>query len=305
VNSGFRAPDFFVIGAQKAGTTTLHDRLVDCPLVNLPITKETHFFSDDEVFAKGIDWYERQFPVADGYLKRGEITPDYLFSRSAASRICAVNPKPDIICLFRQPLERAYSNYLMAVRNGYEQLSFSDALEAESERALASPRDRALFSYQGRSLYGEQLSRYLELLPEARYRFFTFEEFTDEGEAGKACFEEICNFIGVASCGEQVDFSIKSNPASKPRSGFLRNQLYGPSPIKRLLRLLIPSQDLRARIAYRLDRLNQTPIKKTPMGNVPESVIERLVSDLGVLEELTKLDLAHWKKSIVSHNQKK
>jgi hypothetical protein len=305
VSAAFKAPDFFVIGAQKAGTTTLHDRLVGCPLVNLPITKETHYFSDDANFEKGIEWYERQFPASEGFVKRGEIAPDYLFSKSAPARIHAVNPKPDIICLFRQPLERAYSNYLMAVRNGYEQLDFCDALLAEPERTRASPRERALYSYLGRSLYGEQLRHYFDHLPEARYRFLTFEDFTDEGELGRATFREICDFIGVAPCADEIDLAIKSNVASKPRSAFLRDQLYRPSPLKRLLRLLIPSQDIRARIAYRLDRLNQEPVKKTPMGKVPETVINRLMSDLALLEELTNLDLTHWKNSISSHNQGK
>jgi hypothetical protein len=193
----------------------------------------------------------------------------------------------------------------MAVRNGYEHLSFSDALEAESERTQASSRGRALYSYLGRSLYGEQLSHYLEQLPQARYRYYTFEDFIDEGEVGRACFKSICDFIGIAACSEQINFAIKSNLASRPRSAFLRNQLYGRSPLKRLLRLLLPSQDLRARIAYRLDRLNQSPVKKTPMGKVPESVLEKLTKDLDLLEGLTKLDLTHWKNSIINHNQRK
>ncbi len=303
--ASFKAPDFFVIGAQKAGTTTLHDRLVKCDLVNLPVTKETHFFSDDDNYGKGLEWYARQFPPSDTFIKRGEIAPDYLFSQSAPARILSVNPRPDIICLFRQPLERAYSNYLMAVRNGHEQLSFSDALLAESERVAGGPRQRALYSYLGRSLYGEQVQRYFETLPDARYLFLKFEDFIDAGELGVRTLREICDFIGVFPCAEEIDYTIKSNLASRPRSSFLRDQLYRPSRLKRVLRLLIPSHDLRARIAYRLDRLNQRPADKQPMGPVPASVVTRLIGDLELLEQLIKTDLSHWKDRISNHNARK
>lgn len=302
--ASFRTPDFYVIGAQKAGTTTLHDRLVKCPLVNLPATKETHFFSDDDNYAKGRDWYARQFPPSEGFSKRGEIAPDYLFSTSAPARIFSVNPKPDIVCLFRQPLERAYSNYLMAVRNGYESLSFRDALLAENGRIQQGPRQRALYSYLGRSLYGKQLTRYLETLPEARYCFLKFEDFTDTGETGRTTYRDLCGFLGVAPCAEAVDFASKSNVASRPRSAFLRNQLYKSSPLKAVLRRLIPSQDLRARIAYRVDRFNQKPIKKQPMGHVPNSVIAHLLEDLELLQSQTGLDLTTWKDSITSHSSR-
>ncbi len=300
-----RVPDFFVVGAQKAGTTTLHDRLAECTPINLPFTKETHFFSDDDNYAKGLGWYLRQYPAGQDFTRRGEIAPDYLFSPAAPARIRAVNPAPDIVCLFRQPLERAYSNYLMAVRNGYETLAFSDALAAEEERAATSPRHRALYSYLGRSLYGQQVRRYQDTLPEARYLFLKFEDFTDPDGQGQQTFEEICRFIGLDPRLVEVDYEAKSNVASQPRSTFLRNQLYQASRIKRVLRLLIPSRDLRARIAYRLDRLNQRPIEKPPIGRVPDRIIEKLLADLDLLQALTGLDLTPWKDGISAHNQGK
>ena len=289
-------PDFFVIGAQKAGTTTLHDRLLKCHLVNLPVIKETHFFSDDEKYQRGLDWYFRQFPRDQSFTKRGEIAPDYLFSIQAPGRIRALTPKPDIIVIFRNPLERAYSHYLMAVRNGHENLSFHDALLAEQKSGTSpDPRSRSLHSYLGRSLYGEQLRRYLDTLPNARYLFLKFEDFTDEGEIGVRTYRRLCKFIGVPKCAAGTDITAKSNVASQPRFPLLRNLLYKPSTLKRVLRICIPSYDLRARIAQRLDLLNQRPIEKQPMGPIPGFVLTRLIDDLDLLQRLTQLDLQHWK----------
>lgn len=292
-------PNFFVIGAQKAGTTTLHDRLAKCNLVNLPDTKETHFFSNNENYRRGLDWYFKQFPSSNTFVKRGEVAPDYLFSEQAPARIKSLTLNPDILCIFRNPIDRAYSHYLMAVRNGYEQLSFHDALLAEQERLSGNdPRNRALYGYLGRSLYAKQLTHYLDVLPDARYFFLKFEDFTDDGPIGLYTYQKICGFIGVSGCAHTADISLKSNVASRPRSGLLRNLLYSPSAIKRILRLLIPTYDLRARIAHRLDKLNQRPITKQPIGQVPSEIIDHLLNDLDLLQTLTNLDLTSWKDGI-------
>lgn len=301
-----RPPDFFVVGAQKSGTTTLHDQLAKCELVNLPITKETHYFSDDNNYTRGLDWYYKQFPSSTSFIKRGEVAPDYLFSEQAPARIKSLTSTPEIICLFRNPIERAHSNYLMAVRNGYETLTFYDALLAEGERiSNGDIKNLQLFSYLGRSLYGKQISHYLKILPDAKYLFTKFEDFTSKGSIGHETHQRICDFIGLPQCLPEFDLSTKSNAVSKPRSSFLRNQLYNPSWAKRTLRLLIPSYDLRARIAYKLDKLNQRPILKSPIGNVPSETINRLLDDLEIFQRLTDIDITNWKIGISSHNQRK
>ncbi|MCU7842298.1 MAG: sulfotransferase domain-containing protein [Candidatus Thiodiazotropha sp. (ex Monitilora ramsayi)] len=301
-----RLPDFYVIGTQKAGTTTLHDRLSNCNLVNLPDTKETHFFSDDSNYMRGVEWYIKQFPPTTQSIIRGEIAPDYLFSIDAPSRIHELTPTPNIIAIFRNPLERAHSNYLMAVRNGYENMNFHEALSAEASRiSTGGSRERQLFSYLGRSLYADQLKHFHAKLPKANYLYLKFEDFTDTGAAGVATYRKICDFIGVPECAEGIDLQAKSNVASQPRSTFLRDQLYNPSLFKRILRFLIPSRDLRSKIAYRLDIMNQRPVSKSEISSVPEFVIARLIDDLEQLQLFTNLDLTHWKDRISRHNQGK
>jgi hypothetical protein len=74
-----RSPSFFVVGAQKAGTTTIHQWLSRQPDVCLPAIKETHFFSHRDRFEKGTAWYLAQFEGGGTDRIRGEIDPDYAF----------------------------------------------------------------------------------------------------------------------------------------------------------------------------------------------------------------------------------
>ena len=75
----------FVIGAQKSGTTTIHELLRAHSDISLPSIKETHFFSDDKVYHKGLDWYLRQFDSSKNILC--EVDPSYLFYKQASYRI--------------------------------------------------------------------------------------------------------------------------------------------------------------------------------------------------------------------------
>ena len=188
-------PSFLIIGAQRAGTTSLFRYLLAHPDVAGPSggdaavwwVKETHFF--DEKFTKGVDWYRSFFPLAatrERYRKRGhglqagEATPYYMFHPAVPARVAATLPDVRLIALLRDPVERAYSHYQMMSRTGREKLDFEEALAAEPERlagveeALMSETEQVLPSghrahhqhrhraYFSRGLYADQLERWLE-----------------------------------------------------------------------------------------------------------------------------------------------
>lgn len=289
-----RMPIFFVVGAQKAGTTTLHQRLLECSDVSLPITKETHFFSSDEAYNRGVRWYQKQFASKSDNAILGEVAPDYLFSKSAPERIKKWVSDPRFIFIFRHPVHRALSNYRMAVRNGYEKLPFRQALLEEARRMESGDATKiSLFGYMSRGMYSRQVERYFETFPKGKFLFIKFDDFIKPGEEGQMVFRQICDFIGVKMCGD-VDLDKKANVASMARSSLLRNFLYQPSRLKHLLRILVPSYDLRARIAYYLDRLNQRPIEVQVVADVPKQLLIDISQDIKKLQQLTKLDLEDW-----------
>lgn len=169
-------PQFLCLGAQKAGTTTLHHMLAAHPQVFLPPTKEVQFFSLH--YQRGLAWYAAQFEAALPNQQLGEITPYYLFHPYAPARINAVLPEVRCIVLLRDPVERCISHYFHARRLGFEHLSLVDALAAESSRlegsvcrlSEANGCDLAHqeLSYLSRSRYEDQLARYEPLHQQGR-----------------------------------------------------------------------------------------------------------------------------------------
>jgi hypothetical protein len=163
--------EFLVIGAQKAGTTTLWQLLRDHPQLWLPETKEAPFFSHDEVYARGWDAYlERLEAPADGDLLRGTVTPHYMHgwhqvnTDMVASRIASRLPDVKLIALLRDPVERARSQHAMASARGRERRGIDQAvgesLHPEAlRRARREPDDTNSYVVQGE--YGRILGEYL------------------------------------------------------------------------------------------------------------------------------------------------
>jgi hypothetical protein len=286
-------PRFFVVGAQKAGTTSVHGWLARHPTVRLPHVKETHFFSSAEKYARGIEWYVDQFGRYEQGAITGEVAPQYMYSTEAPLRIRQWIGSPRFIFLLRHPIERAFSNYLMTVRQGHESLPFSEALIAENERLeTGSAFARDHYGYMARGRYSVQIARYREHFPDSSFHFALFDELINTGEAGRAALTLIARFIGVTSAAPIA--MEKENPASAPRSQLLRDILYKPHPLKKPIRWLIPSRDLRESISYFVDRLNQAPVDQ-PMGAVPAKTIEETFREIDALEKMLGTNLSEWR----------
>jgi GT2 family glycosyltransferase len=136
------ALDFLVLGAQKAGTTTLWELLRGHPQLSLPAAKEVPFFSDDDRYARGVDWYLKTFfDRVDEARLHGTATPQYMTGSSSvgvveiAARIAATAPEVKLIALLRDPVERAISHYRMSVRRGTERRTLERAFAQQLQPA--------------------------------------------------------------------------------------------------------------------------------------------------------------------------
>lgn len=177
-------PDFLIIGAQKSGTTSLYHYLSLHPYVHRATRKEVHFF--DLHFHRGIGWYRAHFPSSQHaffsrrVLRRpfitGEATPYYIFHPHVARRVHEALPGAKLIVLLRNPVDRAYSQYMRQVRAGREQLPFEEAIQREQERIgpelqrmledeAYNSRAHRWYSYVSRGLYADQLQVWLDLFP--------------------------------------------------------------------------------------------------------------------------------------------
>jgi hypothetical protein len=166
-NTRRNAVDFVVVGAQKAGTTSLHHYLERHVGIRLPLQKETEFFSREDLYARGAHWYrETHFQHARPDELCGEVCPQYMFDVSAPARLAALAPSAHLIMLLRDPVERAYSHYQMTVRRGLERRTLDDMLDHEIAAATrGSPNRSPHHGYLWGGLYGLAITRYLEHFP--------------------------------------------------------------------------------------------------------------------------------------------
>lgn len=178
MTSGLRAwPDFIILGAQKAGTTSLYRYLTLHPRVVAAHVKEVHFF--DLNLGRGPGWYRSNFPyrsaLGDGPARRltGEASPYYLFHPHCAARIRDALPDVSLIAILRDPVARALSHYNHNLRNKRENRSFAQALDEEDGLLEGELRHMQMdpsyesfavqhYSYKARGRYAEQLDRYFE-----------------------------------------------------------------------------------------------------------------------------------------------
>jgi Sulfotransferase domain len=182
-------PSFLIIGAQKAGTSSLFHYLAQHPDIHLPSEKELHFF--DLHYDKGIAWYERRFPGKKLFKRQitGEASPYYLFHPLVPGRIRNHYPDIKLIVLLRNPIDRAYSHFQMERnRNAEPELFFMRAVELENERItdeeqqITSGRIQSgdkfrNWSYLRRGLYGQQIARWLHYFPAEQFLFIKSEDF--------------------------------------------------------------------------------------------------------------------------------
>ena len=153
---------FFLSGFQKSGTTTIHEWLKQVDSIALPNIKETHFFSNDSNYNKGLSWYFKNFKISNKTTHIGEVDPSYILYKENLLKIKKnFNNSPYFIFIVRKPIDRAYSHYLMSKLRGYENLSFNTSLYKEKERILNDDSDFSLinYGYFERSLY----YKYIEL----------------------------------------------------------------------------------------------------------------------------------------------
>lgn len=295
-----RMPNFFIIGAAKAGTTTLYDHLIQHPQVFPSWRKETMFFSREEYYRKGFGRYQnRYFQGAEDYPVRVEATPHYLYwSEKVAFRIKeAYGDRPvKFMVSFRDPVSRAYSWYWNMVREGNEKLSFEEALHAEESRLRQHHHElnelgSMAYGYAAGSRYATLLEPYLNLFSPHSF-FFVFQE--DLGTRLNETLGEIFEFLEIEPF-TRIDTLKNSNPSVMPRSRLFHRTLRQRSPLKEVIKPFIPVSARRT-LKSNLMQLN---LKETPYVAMDQRLAHELrvgyEKEIEKLEQIAGRDLSSWK----------
>jgi len=251
-------PDFVIIGAAKAGSTSLWSYLSQHPSVVPSFVKEIYYFDLWPGWARGGLWYRAFFPMALQKFHRehvrkigfatGECTPCYLLHPDLPRSVFEVIPNAKLIATLRNPVDRAYSHYTHNVRRGLETLSFEEAIEAEEGRLRDEPEEMRVhknfydskfnnFSYLCRGLYAEQLENWMSVYPEDQLLVVSAENlFTDTA----ATVERVVDFLGLPRAAGISERGSSVSPPSLELNRETRDQLiaYFRSPNERLYELL-------------------------------------------------------------------
>ena len=213
-----RKPDYMIIGAQKAGTTALFEKLSLHPDICNPPVKEMHHF--DRAEPGSFFRYRSWFPIGLNCIS-GEATPSYFYHKKAAQHISKHLPRCKFIVILRDPALRAYSHYRMEVERGRETLPFEQALEMEQsriEQAIANQpyncphhlNEAMRYSYYHRGLYADQLKRWQGFFSPHRIHII---EFTDLLSGDSVILNDLYAFLEIKKIHGDV---LEPKPSSYP-----------------------------------------------------------------------------------------
>lgn len=307
-------PDFVIAGAAKAGTTALYSYLQQHPDLHFSPIKEPHHFSSDiqpaqfrpdfyrntvldlrgyfshdplpkrfQAFIQEPAAYQELFREAGAHQLTGEASTTYLYSAVAARKLRAHRPDAKVILILRNPVERAYSHYLMALKFGFTDQTFQQALRMDKQQHPKGWGQSELFLELG--CYAGQVQRFLAHFP----RDQVFIAFYDELQAQpQSLLQRIGSFLGVGAY--PFDLQHQPNEGAVPRAPRL-NRLLHKGGLRTSLGSLLPD-NLK-------HKLKQWYLKKPESSTLIGPVTERYLRlyyrrDVQQLSHLTGHDLSQW-----------
>ncbi len=293
-------PNFLIVGAAKAGTTSLFHYLNQHPDVFIPPRKECRFFSQMPGNFKGpgaksqndiitsINEYKKLFLPGKNIVARGDISNDYLYyyKKSISNIKKHLNEEVKIIIILRNPIDRAYSNYLQHVREGWERITFEEALEAESERKKnnwAWP-----FLYKEVSLYYRPVKAFISSFKNVH--IFLFEDFKNM----QKLLSQIYLILGVSDI-QISDIDQKYNVSGLPKNILLHHFYLLTAKLKPLF---IPVAEIffpREKVQQKMSQWKAKNLKKVPIRPETRQYLkEYFRKDVLKLNNIIDRDVKRW-----------
>jgi hypothetical protein len=291
-------PNFLIVGAQKAGTTSLYYYLKQHPQVYMSPRKEPHFF-------EGMHWdfyrpgrttlpvtdladYQALFEGVTDEKAIGEASASYLYSPKAPALIKRSIADARLIAVLRNPADRAYSNFLHCVRTGREPIpDFAEALRVEEGRI----RDNwgPLWHYRQKGFYYPQVKRYLDTFGRDRFRVWLYDDLRAKP---LEMLREVFEYLEV-DASFVPDMSIEHNTSGLPRNKVLYGMAKKLAARNPTLKLAILERYLPAgprRYVKRRIFVQPPPFPAEIRGQLLDSYRE----DILRLEDLFGWDLSRW-----------
>jgi len=299
-------PNLLIVGAAKGGTTALHYALDQHPDVYMSKKKEPGYFvwpeenlqfinngeliTQPRFLVNHLDDYLKLFEDGKNKKIRGESSTTYLFFyQKAVYNIKKIHPDPanvNVVIMLRNPVDRAFSQYMHKLRDGAESLSFEEALEKEQWRE----ENNWHFDYQytKRGFYYEQVKTFLENFPLTK--IFLFEDLKNETEK---VLNDLQQFLGLEL--KVLDAGDELNVSGKPKVESVNRFLKKKNPIKEFVGKLLP-KDLRRRLRLKVQStVYKYNLEKETMNPETREKLQGVFhDDVMKLQELIGRDLTAW-----------
>jgi hypothetical protein len=299
-------PDFFVMGAPKAGTTALHAALAEHPQLFLSAVKEPKYFlcgdrppphqggPGDAHSAREWVWdrqrYEELFTSAPPGSLCGESTPFYLADLASHQRIHEAVPGARMVVVLRDPVDRAYSNWAHLWADGLETIDNFVAACAE-ERRRRDAGWAPFWRYLETGLYGRQLLHLFGLFPREQVHII---RYMDLVEAPAETLDGVCRFLGVAE-GMVTEVPARNVGGYVPPTRYarvLRTAFRGGASIGRHF----PPQVWRTASLPLQWLLQRTPQHRPELAESERAqLVDHFAEDIDIVEEITGWDLQAWR----------
>lgn len=292
-----RAPNFFIVGSAKSGTTSLahyigqHPDAFMCPL------KEPHYFSSafgsSDFGLNNLDEYLLLFRKAGDATAVGEASTSYLFDVASAEAIYETFPRSKVLVILRNPTEMAFSHWQHMSLNGNESKMFEEAI-SESERKYRKTEEFkhsvsgwwASYFYLERAMYWAQVKRYMDVFGSDNVKVWIFEEFFAKPE--ESC-RDVFSFLNIDP--SFTPDCLVVNRGGVPRFQLLKSQINRKHPtLKRFFPLTV-----RNRIRMAVQQLNTKKGYQAMNPDTRNKLEGFFRDDIEKLEKLLGREIPAWK----------
>ena len=293
-------PNFLLVGAAKSGTTSLFNYLTQHSDIYIPEVKECRFFSQLPKNYKGLG--AEFFPnsgITDEmvYFKLfcehedkvcGDMSNDYLYyyEKSIKNIKKYLGNEIKIVIVLRNPIDRAYSNYMHHIRDGWENISFEQALDDENRRI--EENWGWSYHYVKTGMYYYQVKAYLDNFRQTKIYFFEELKFKD------SLLKDLYAFLEVRFTKELKD-NKEYNVSGYPRNKLIHNLLNKDNAIKKIIKPVVNSILPKGSIQKVVSNIQNKNLKKVSMKNDTRERLKNVFEDdIKKLSNLIEMDLSHW-----------
>ena len=266
------------------------------PEVAVTRVKETNFFYDDVQYRRGYRWFLNEYFRDTGPARvLFDADPAYMTQPHCIERIRECAPNAAIVATLRNPVDRAFSQYLYRQLSGRESLSFEEVCRYEPERIEGGGWRTNMYGYLERSRYGKHIEQILSVFPRRQVYFIVFERFV-QNQAEE--FAALQRWLGLSVVDPGA---VRENPTGRPRSVWISRLLYDSRlrPIRRLFGRAIAHRGLKQALVRGINAINIAPFEEGEGPALdPETRVrldELFAPDIRRIEELSGLDLSIWK----------